>query len=118
MRIASEQAVCAGDVLVSGALDLHVRLEVLGERAVMDRLVDEVLGLLGPCEVERDSLHAILAQLVGFAMLVERGDTALEVGAIVTMDAFAAENERVMGSGGRPATAAQVFLGLSEALTH
>jgi len=107
-----------GDPLVDGPLVPHDILRIKGEEALQQYLLQEVQSIYRFCgeEINDKHIEVIISQMLRKVQVGEDvGDTDLLPGSIVDKFRFRAENERVVGKGGKPASATSLLLGITKA---
>ncbi|MBI2334975.1 DNA-directed RNA polymerase subunit beta' [Candidatus Daviesbacteria bacterium] len=111
------QLIEAGTVLSSGHGDVKEILRVQGLRAAQSYIVDEVRSVYESQGVPINSKHfeVIVRKMSDKVRIESQGDTNLLPGEIVDKLRFEEENLRVLASGGEPATAEVVILGITRA---
>lgn len=109
--------VTAGDRLTDGPINPHDILSVLGENAVQSYLVDEVQEVYRAAGESINDKHVevIVSQMLRKVRIVSAGDTEFLVGDEIDRVIFRKENQRVLNSGGTPATAEPILQGITKA---
>lgn len=107
----------AGEPLCDGARDPHDILDVLGENALQQFLVDEVQEVyrLQGVNINDKHIGVIIRQMMRKVEIVEVGDTKFIYGQQVDKYNFNRENERIVSEGGEPAVARPLLLGITRA---
>jgi DNA-directed RNA polymerase subunit beta' len=107
----------AGEPLMDGAANPHDILRVNGEKALASYLVDEIQEVyrLQGVSINDKHIETIVRQMLRRVTIKDVGDTIFLVDDKVDKTVFRAENERVLASGGRPATAEALLLGITKA---
>ncbi len=107
----------AGEPLMDGPINPHDILRVLGEKALAKYLVDEVQEVyrLQGVKINDKHIETIVRQMLRKVKIKEVGDTTFLAGEQVDKSVFEAENQRVMQTGGAPATAEGLLLGITKA---
>ncbi len=107
----------AGEPLMDGAANPHDILRVNGEKALASYLVDEIQEVyrLQGVSINDKHIETIVRQMLRRVTIKDVGDTMFLADDKVDKTVFRAENERVMASGGRPATAEALLLGITKA---
>jgi DNA-directed RNA polymerase subunit beta' len=110
-------AVKAGEPLCEGATNPHDILQVMGEQALQSWLVNEIQEVyrLQGVNINDKHIGVIVRQMLRKVEIADVGDTNFIIGQQVDKFRFKAENERVTGLGGSPATARPVLLGITRA---
>lgn len=107
----------AGDPLMDGPINPHDILRVLGEKALAKYLVDEVQEVyrLQGVKINDKHIEVIVRQMLRKVKIKEVGDTHFLAGEQVERSVFEEENQKIMQSGGIPATAEPLLLGITKA---
>jgi DNA-directed RNA polymerase subunit beta' len=117
LRVHSGDRVRAGDALVDGPLVPHDILRISGIEALQDYLLREVQNVYRSQNVTIDDKHheIIVGQMLRKVRVDDPGDTDLLPGAVVDKFRFRRKNQKVMQSGGKPARAEPLLLGITKA---
>jgi DNA-directed RNA polymerase subunit beta' len=107
----------AGDALIDGPRNPHDILEVLGERALQQYLVNEIQEVyrLQGVAISDKHIETIVRQMLRWVKIEEVGDTSFLVDQQTDRFRFNAENQRVLMEGGRPAIGRSLLLGITKA---
>jgi DNA-directed RNA polymerase subunit beta' len=107
----------AGDALIDGPRNPHDILEVLGERALQQYLVNEIQEVyrLQGVAISDKHIEVIVRQMLRWVKIEEVGDTSFLVDQQTDRFRFNAENQRVLMAGGRPAIGRSLLLGITKA---
>ena len=107
----------AGEPLCDGAKDPHDILDILGENALQQFLVDEVQEVYRMQGVNINDKHigVIVRQMMRKIEIIDVGDTHFIFGQQVDKYNFRKENERVQREGGEQAVARPLLLGITRA---
>jgi DNA-directed RNA polymerase subunit beta' len=107
----------AGDALIDGPRNPHDILEVLGERALQQYLVNEIQEVyrLQGVAISDKHIETIVRQMLRWVKIEEVGDTSFLVDEQTDRFRFNAENQRVLMEGGRPAIGRSLLLGITKA---
>ncbi|MBC7692149.1 MAG: DNA-directed RNA polymerase subunit beta', partial [Methylotenera sp.] len=107
----------AGEPLMDGPINPHDILRVLGEKSLAKYLVDEVQEVyrLQGVKINDKHIETIVRQMLRKVKIKEVGDTNFLAGEQTDKATFEAENQRVMQTGGAPATAEALLLGITKA---
>ena len=107
----------AGDPLMDGPVNPHDILRVKGEKALAKYLVDEVQEVyrLQGVKINDKHIEVIVRNMLRKVKIQDVGDTTFLVGEQVDKQIFEAENVKVAGAGGAPATAEPLLLGITKA---
>ncbi|MBI3103347.1 DNA-directed RNA polymerase subunit beta' [Candidatus Daviesbacteria bacterium] len=109
------QLIDAGTVLASGHIDVKEILRVQGLRAAQRYIVDAVRAVYESQGVPINEKHfeVIVRKMSDKVRVASQGDTNLLPGEIIDQLRFEEENKRVLASGGEPATAEVIILGIT-----
>ena len=107
----------AGEPLMDGPINPHDILRVLGEKALAKYLVDEVQEVyrLQGVKINDKHIETVVRQMLRKVRIKDVGDTTFLPGEQSDKMTFEAENQRVMQTGGAPATAEPMLLGITKA---
>jgi DNA-directed RNA polymerase subunit beta' len=107
----------AGDPLMDGPSNPHDILHVLGEKELQKYLVNEIQEVyrLQGVNINDKHIEVITRQMMRWVRVEDVGDTEFLVDEQVDKFRFMEENERVITTGGRPATAQPLLLGITKA---
>jgi DNA-directed RNA polymerase subunit beta' len=107
----------AGQQLVSGAVNPHDVLRIMGPREVQLHLVREVQEVYRSQGVAIHDKHieVIIRQMLKRITVIESGATEFLPGSLVERSAFEAENRRVVAEGMEPASGRPVLMGITKA---
>ncbi len=107
----------AGEPLMDGPSNPHDILSVLGEKALQNYLVNEIQEVyrLQGVTINDKHIEVIARQMMRWVKIEDIGDTEFLVDEQVERAHFMAENERVIGEGGRPAVGRPMLLGITKA---
>jgi len=117
LRANRGDTVRAGEALVEGPLVLQDILRISGEEALHQYMLQEIQNVYRAQDVTIDDKHfeIIIAQMTRRVRVTSSGDTELLPGRLIDKFEFRRINEEVMASGGEPATAEPVLLGITKA---
>ena len=117
LKVHDGDMVKAGDELTEGSVNPHDILKITGIKGVQDYLLKEVQTVyrLQGVEISNKHIEVIIRQMLRKVRVEESGDTAMLPGSLVDIFRFEAENEEVVRSGGEPAIAKRVLLGITKA---
>jgi hypothetical protein len=109
------ERVRAGEQLMDGPSNPHDILRVLGEKELQKYLVNEIQEVyrLQGVNINDKHIEVITRQMMRWVRVEDVGDTEFLVDEQVDKFRFMEENERVIGNGGRPATAQPLLLGIT-----
>jgi DNA-directed RNA polymerase subunit beta' len=107
----------AGEPLMDGSSNPHDILNILGEKALAKYLVDEVQEIyrLQGVRINDKHIEVIVRQMLRRVRIKEVGDTDFLLGDQVEKWRFDEENQRVIGTNGKPAVAEPLLLGITKA---
>jgi DNA-directed RNA polymerase subunit beta' len=107
----------AGEPLMEGSENPHDILAVLGDKRLQEYLVDEVQEVyrLQGVTINDKHIEIIVRQMLRRVRIEEVGDTDFVVGELIDRFVFQEENDKATATGGRPATAKPVLLGITKA---
>jgi DNA-directed RNA polymerase subunit beta' len=107
----------AGEPLMDGPSNPHDILSVMGEKALHAYLVNEIQEVyrLQGVNINDKHIEVIVRQMMRWVKIEEVGDTEFLIEEQVDRFRFMEENERVIASGGRPATGRPLLLGITKA---
>jgi len=111
------ERVHAGEQLMDGPSNPHDILRVLGEKELQKYLVNEIQEVyrLQGVNINDKHIEVIARQMMRWVKIEDVGDTEFLIDEQVDKFRFLEENERVIGDGGRPATAQPLLLGITKA---
>ncbi len=107
----------AGAQLISGAVNPHDVLRIMGPREVQLHLVREVQEVYRSQGVAIHDKHieVIIRQMLKRITVIESGATEFLPGSLVERSNFEAENRRVVAEGNEPASGRPVLMGITKA---
>ncbi|PZS32255.1 MAG: DNA-directed RNA polymerase subunit beta', partial [Pseudonocardiales bacterium] len=107
----------AGQQLVSGAVNPHDVLRIMGPREVQLHLVREVQEVYRSQGVAIHDKHieVIIRQMLKRITVIESGATEFLPGSLAERSIFEAENRRVVAEGHEPASGRPVLMGITKA---
>ncbi len=107
----------AGEPLMDGAANPHDILRVQGEKELAAWLVNEIQQVyrLQGVHINDKHIEVIVRQMLRRVKIKDVGDTNFLADEQVEKSAFVRENERVLSSGGEPAVAEPLLLGITKA---
>ncbi len=107
----------AGQQLVSGAVNPHDVLRIMGPREVQLHLVREVQEVYRSQGVAIHDKHieVIIRQMLKRITVIESGATEFLPGSLVERSIFESENRRVVAEGHEPASGRPVLMGITKA---
>jgi DNA-directed RNA polymerase subunit beta' len=107
----------AGEPLMDGSANPHDILRIRGIKALAKYLVDEVQEVyrLQGVSINDKHIEVIVRQMLRQVSVTEVGDSNFLLGEHVERWRFEDENEKIIESGGKPATAEPLLLGITKA---
>lgn len=107
----------SGERLTTGILSSHELLRIMGVKALYNYLVSEVQQVYRSQGVNIADKHieVIFTQMLRQVKIVKSGDTKFIEGDLISKNKFAAENEKIIRLGGRPAIAEPFLVGITRA---
>ncbi|MCL2354521.1 MAG: DNA-directed RNA polymerase subunit beta', partial [Oscillospiraceae bacterium] len=117
LKVKDGDEVKAGEPLTEGSINPTEILEIKGPRGVHEYLTAEVQKVYRNQGVDINDKHieVIAKQILKKVKIEDSGDTPLFAGALVDVNDFDAENEKVKEEGKRPATGHRMLLGITKA---
>jgi len=105
-----------GDQLTEGSIDLHQLYKVKGKEEVKCNIVKEIHAIYSSQGQKLNEKHIelIIKQLFSRVMIKDSGDTNLLPGEIVEKVEYEEANEEMEKTGGAPARADELFLGITK----
>lgn len=115
--VAAGDFVHSGERLTTGILSSHELLRIMGVKALYNYLVSEVQQVYRSQGVNIADKHieVIFTQMLRQIKIVKSGDTKFIQGDLISKAKFAAENEKIIRLGGRPAIAEPFLVGITRA---
>ena len=106
-----------GDRLTLGAISPKGLLAVSDATKVQNYMLKEIHKVYGSqgIDISDKHLEVIIRQMLRKVLIEDAGDTQLIPGTRVDRDVFTSANEDALFSGGRPATATPLILGITKA---
>ncbi|MFC1850714.1 DNA-directed RNA polymerase subunit beta' [candidate division CSSED10-310 bacterium] len=107
----------AGEAFMEGSSNPHDILHVLGDQELQKYLVNEVQEVyrLQGVHINDKHIEVIVKQMLRMVKIEDEGDTEFLPGDSVDKFRFREENDRVVASGGKPATGNSMLLGITKA---
>jgi DNA-directed RNA polymerase subunit beta' len=117
VNVQEGERVRAGEPLMDGPLNPHDILAVLGEKELQAYLVKEIQEVyrLQGVNISDKHIEVIVRQMMRWRKVEDVGDTAFLLEQQVDRFRFQEENDRVIQTGGRPATGRPLLLGITKA---
>ena len=117
INVQEGERVKAGEPLMDGPINPHDILNVLGENALQEYLVNEIQEVyrLQGVLINDKHIEVIVRQMMRWVKVEEVGDTELLIDETIDRFKFNEANEKVMAAGGRPATGRPLLLGITKA---
>jgi len=115
LAVEDGQLIDAGFPLAVGSLDIKEILSIRGLREAQDYLVNEMQAVYESQGIPIHDKHfeVIVRKMSDEVRVITSGDTGLLPGELVDKAYFEEENENILASGGEPASAQQVILGIT-----
>jgi DNA-directed RNA polymerase subunit beta' len=120
LKVKPKQLVPEGFQLASGFLDIKEVLRIRGLRGAQTYLLSELQRVYESQGITIDDRHfeVIIRKMSDKVRIKDPGDTTFLIGEVTDRVRFEDENARILASGGEPATAEVVLLGISQATFH
>ncbi len=117
INVQEGERVKAGEPLMDGPINPHDILNVLGENALQEYLVNEIQEVyrLQGVLINDKHIEVIVRQMMRWVKVEEVGDTEHLIDETVDRFRFTESNEKVVAGGGRPATGRPLLLGITKA---
>ena len=117
LKVKNGDTVEPGTQLTAGAINPADLLVTKGLKGLQQYLLSEVISVYRGQDVKVNDKHIeiIIRQMLKKVKIEDSGDTNLLTGDIVDISKCDEENERVLKSGGRPAIARRILLGITKA---
>jgi DNA-directed RNA polymerase subunit beta' len=117
LRVHRGARVRAGEALTEGPLVPQDILRISGEEEVQQYLLREIQNVYRSQNVRIDDKHIeiIVSQMMRKVRVDDPGDTKFLPGSLVDRFQFKAENRRTESTGGKPAVASPVLMGITKA---
>ncbi len=117
LKVKDGEIIEAGDELTEGSINPNDILKIKGAKGVQAYLLKEVQMVyrLQGVEISDKHIEVIIRSMLKKCKIEDAGDTELLPGSLVDIHSFDAENERMLQSGKKPATAKRVLLGITKA---
>jgi DNA-directed RNA polymerase subunit beta' len=117
LAVADGDRVNVGQQLTEGSVNPHEKLRVEGVLALQQHLVDEVQQVYRSQGVTIHDKHIelIARQMLRKVHIIDPGDTEFLPGDMVARRAFEEKNSEIVESGGAPASARPILLGITKA---
>jgi DNA-directed RNA polymerase subunit beta' len=117
LRVRDRDRVRAGERLCEGPINPHDILNIRGPGAVQEYLVNEIQEVyrLQGVRINDKHIEVIVRQMLQKVKVEEPGDTMFLEGQQVDRIRFQDENEKIIPTGGEPATFQTLLLGITKA---
>lgn len=117
LKVREGDKVEAGDELTEGSVNPHDLLKIKGLQGVQIYLLQEVQRVyrLQGVDINDKHIEVMIRQMLRKVKVDDSGDTELLPGGLIDIFEFEDENARMAESGGEPATAKAVLLGITKA---
>ncbi|MBI4130811.1 DNA-directed RNA polymerase subunit beta' [Candidatus Roizmanbacteria bacterium] len=120
LQVKNKELIPAGMQLAGGFLDLREVLRIRGLRGSQQYLLNELQHVYESQGIIIDDRHfeIIIRKMSDKVRIKDPGDATFLIGEVADRVRFEEENARILASGGEPATAEVVILGISQATFH
>jgi DNA-directed RNA polymerase subunit beta' len=117
INVQEDERVKAGEPLMDGPINPHDILNVLGENALQEYLVNEIQEVyrLQGVLINDKHIEVIVRQMMRWVKVEEVGDTELLIDETIDRFKFTESNEKILAAGGRQATGRPMLLGITKA---
>jgi len=117
INVQENDRVRAGEPLMDGPLNPHDILAVLGEKELQSYMVNEIQEVyrLQGVTISDKHIEVIVRQMMRWVKVEDVGETTFLLEQQIDKFRFREENERVITSGGKPATGRPLLLGITKA---
>ena len=117
LKVKNGETVEPGTQLTAGAINPSDLLVTKGLKGLQQYLLSEVISVYRGQEVKVNDKHVeiIIRQMLKKVKIEDSGDTDLLTGDIVDVSKYEEENEKALKSGGKPAIARRILLGITKA---
>lgn len=117
LKVKNGENVEPGTQITAGAINPSDLLITKGLKGLQQYLLSEVISVYRGQDVKVNDKHIeiIIRQMLKKVKIEDSGDTNLLSGEVVDIARCEEENERVLRSGGRPAIARRILLGITKA---
>jgi len=105
-----------GDILTDGSVDIRELFKYGTKEKAENYIIREIINIysLQGADVAPKHVEVIVRQMFSRRKVKEPGDTNLILGEIVELGKLESENERVLATGGTPAEALELVLGITD----
>ncbi|MDP3989002.1 MAG: DNA-directed RNA polymerase subunit beta' [bacterium] len=110
------QRVHSGDILTDGSVDIRELFKYGGKEKAENYIIREVINIysLQGADVSPKHVEVIIRQMFSRRKIKDPGDTNLIINEIVELSELENENERMLSTGGTPAEALELVLGITD----
>ena len=117
INVQEGERIKAGEPLMDGPINPHDILNVLGEGALQEYLVNEIQEVyrLQGVLINDKHIEVIVRQMMRWVKVETVGDTELLIDETIDRFKFTEANEKVVAAGGRSATGRPLLLGITKA---
>ncbi|HXV60590.1 MAG TPA: DNA-directed RNA polymerase subunit beta' [Vicinamibacteria bacterium] len=117
INVQEGERVKAGEPLMDGPINPHDILNVLGENALQEYLVNEIQEVyrLQGVLINDKHIEVIVRQMMRWVKVEQVGDTELLIDETIDKFKFGEANEKIQAAGGRPASGRPLLLGITKA---
>ncbi len=114
--VSKGQEITPGQLLTDGSANLQEIFKYGGKELAQQYVIDEINKVyeLQGAPIAKKHLEVIVKQMFSRRLVKESGDSAFSVGEKVEAISFHEENEKVLASGGTPAEADTILLGITQ----
>ncbi len=120
LKVKNNELVPVGMQLASGGLDLKEVLQIRGLLGLQSYLIEEAQSVYESQGIPINDKHfeVIIRKMSDKVKIESPGDTNFLPGELVEKNRFEAENAAILASGGEPATAKVIILGITRAALY
>ncbi len=117
LKVKDGDEIKAGDPITEGSINPNEILAIKGPEGVFNYLTSEVQKVYRNQGVDINDKHieVISRQMLKKVKVEDNGDTSMFAGALVDVNDFNEENEKMVAEGLRPATGTRALLGITKA---
>ncbi len=117
IKVQDGDTVKKGDMIVSGSVNPHDILRIIGVTGVQNYIIEEVQKVYNMQGVKINDRHieVIVRQMLRKIKVDDAGDTTLLPGSVVDISTFKAENAKMREEGKQEATGSRALLGITKA---
>ena len=117
LRVKNGDRIGLGDIVTEGSINPHDLLRIRGVRSAQVYLLNEVQRVyrLQGVDINDKHIEVIIRQMLRKVKIDDPGDTDLLPGGLIDLFEFEEENINAIASGGLPAVARPLLLGITKA---